>query len=323
MKAVALFSGGLDSLLAVKIIEKQGINVIPITFISHFFSAEKPVNSAIANDLDIEVIDFAKKHYKIIKSPEHGYGRGMNPCLDCHALMISEAKNFSDRIGGKFLISGEVLGQRPMSQTKSAISTIDEVTGLGDITLRPLSAGLLSPTLPERNGWVDREKLYDIQGRSRKRQLNLAGEFSIKEYSSPASGCILTDEVYSRRLHLAMKICGIKESMIGLTFIGRHFRLNESLLIVTRDEEESIEMKEIVSDTIEIVDRKGPTAVMIECCGNFSSQTEVDEDDDRILAAGILVRYTCEESADVEFPDGRVLRAEPLGKFDTEKLLIQ
>ncbi|MEA1913131.1 MAG: hypothetical protein U9N06_04765 [candidate division WOR-3 bacterium] len=322
MKAASLFSGGLDSLLSVKIIQFQGIEVIPITFVSHFFGAENARKCAKANGLNLVIKDLSHKHFEVVLNPKFGYGRGMNPCMDCHALMIKEAFNFSREIGGEFIITGEVLSQRPKSQTMEGLVGVDKLTALGDITLRPLSSKLLPPTRPEREGIIDREKLYGISGRSRKKQIELSVEFGVSEFTSPAGGCILTDEVFSKRLSLAVRFCEFSESLVDLIGIGRHFRLNHSLFIVSRNEDEERKLRDNGGALFELVGCVGPIGLLFECGKEFRGQQVVPIENDPLLAARILARYAGNDFKGVRRPSGETIVVEPLDKFTTEKLLI-
>ena len=323
MKAVALFSGGLDSLLSVRIVESQGIDVIPVSFISHFFDDEKARKNATANNLDLITIDISHKHFEILLHPQYGYGKGINPCVDCHALMIKEAYSYMNEIGGVFLITGEVLGQRPKSQTKENLNSVDKLTELGDITLRPLSAKLLKPTWPERVDIIDRDKLYGVSGRSREVQIELTRKFGITEYGSPGGGCLLTSEVISKRLYIAIKECDIDESLINLMLIGRHFRLNESIFIVSRNQREGEILRKYGSALFELLDVKGPSGKLFMCFEGFNGQVEISEEDDLLLAARILARYAGNGSVKVQLPDFNIITVEPMDKFLCEKLLIR
>ncbi|MGB6371043.1 MAG: tRNA 4-thiouridine(8) synthase ThiI, partial [Atribacterota bacterium] len=200
IKAVALFSGGLDSILAVKLIQEQGIEVRGVNFKTPFFVLDKTF-AAIKNlDINLEIIDITEELLKILKKPKYGFGKNMNPCIDCHALMFKKAGEYMNKIGASFILSGEVLGERPMSQNRNSLSIIERESGFEGKILRPLSALLLMETIPEKGGLVDRNKLLDISGRSRKRQMKLADEMGIKDYPSPAGGCKLTEPAFSKRL---------------------------------------------------------------------------------------------------------------------------
>ena len=200
IKAVALFSGGLDSILAVKLIQKQGIEVKGVNFITPFFGVEKTCLTIKNLDMDLEIIDITQELLKILRNPKHGLGKNMNPCIDCHTLMFKKAGEYMTRIGASFILSGEVLGERPMSQNRNSLSIIERESEFEGRILRPLSALLLAETIPEKKGLVNRNKLLDISGRSRKRQMKLAVEMGIEDYPSPAGGCKLTEPIFARRL---------------------------------------------------------------------------------------------------------------------------
>jgi len=224
VKALVLFSGGLDSLLAAKILEKQGIDVTALTFVSYFFDAEQAKKSAVANEIKLRIEHFPEKHLKIVKNPCYGYGAGMNPCIDCHLLMLKQAKILARDGKYDFIATGEVLGQRPMSQNREALKLIEKKAGLSGKILRPLSAKALPITQMEKSSLVERSKLFGFRGRSRKPQMELADKYAIKKYPSPAGGCILTDKEYSKKLQELLKnIKSVKPNDIKLLRIGRHF----------------------------------------------------------------------------------------------------
>lgn len=287
MKALSLFSGGLDSILSVKIIEEQGIDVIGIFFETSFFSSEKASQSAYYIGLPLQVIDITDRLLPIVLSPQHGYGKGLNPCIDCHQLMFKIAGETLKKEGADFIISGEVLGQRPMSQNLRSLSLISHDSGFKDLILRPLSAKRLPETLPEIKGWVMRERLLGLSGRSRKPQIELAKKFGIKEYPAPAGGCLLTEVVFSRRLKdLISRDPKFSRRDIELLKWGRHFRINEGTkIVVGRDQKENgmiTSLREDV-DTVLIVESfPGPTVLVT---GELSSE-EIK------LAASITVSYS-------------------------------
>ncbi|MEJ2568461.1 MAG: hypothetical protein P8Z50_06280, partial [candidate division WOR-3 bacterium] len=210
MKAVSLFSGGLDSILAVKIIQNQGIDVTAFHFVLPFnyIKNKKQINvvkTAQELNIPIEIIPGEKDYIEIVKSPKYGYGKNMNPCIDCKIFIMKKAFSFMKKIGASFLFSGEVIGQRPMSQRKKVLEMIVKESGADGFLLRPLSAKLLPHTIPEEKGWVKREYLCDFEGRSRKPQIKLAKKLGVTEYPSPAGGCLLTDFDFSIRLKDAFK----------------------------------------------------------------------------------------------------------------------
>ncbi|MCW8959897.1 MAG: tRNA (5-methylaminomethyl-2-thiouridylate)-methyltransferase, partial [Gammaproteobacteria bacterium] len=259
-KAVALISGGLDSLLAAKVILEQGIHVEGINFFTGFCveghthairkrdKARPKRNNALwsAEQLGIKlhIIDIVEEYKDVLLNPKHGYGANMNPCLDCKIFMVHKALEWAQKNGFDFIITGEVIGQRPMSQRKETMPVVARESGAEDRLLRPLCAKNLPPTLPEREGWVDREKLYNFSGRNRKPQMALAKQFGFEDYASPAGGCcFLTDEAYSRKLIDLWKGRGNREyemDDIMLLKVGRHIRpAPHYKLIVSREEGEN------------------------------------------------------------------------------------
>ena len=248
IKAVGLLSGGLDSTLAAKLILEQGIDVHAINFTSPFCTCTPKTAGCSAVVTAVKTLggiplkrEAMKDEYlEMVQHPLHGYGKGMNPCIDCRIMKIKKAGEFMRKIGASFLFTGEVLGQRPMSQHKRAISIIDRESGLKGYILRPLSATHFEPTVPELEGWVNREKLLGITGRSRKPQMALAAQKDISDYPCPAGGCLLTDKHFSKKMRDYLKFTdrpSIKD--IPLLKVGRHFRLaGGDKLIVARDEKE-------------------------------------------------------------------------------------
>lgn len=204
-KALLLFSGGLDSILTAKILLAQKIKVTPLCFKSYFFDWELAKKSVKRLRLKLKVLDFSKEHLKIVKKPKYGHGKGMNPCIDCHFLMIKKAKEIMKKEKYDFIATGEVLGQRPFSQNKKIFQLIERRTNLKGLILRPLSAKLLPKTLAEERRIIKREKLFNFQGKSRTPQLLLAKKLKIKKFPSPAGGCILTDFDYSKKLRALFK----------------------------------------------------------------------------------------------------------------------
>lgn len=226
IRALGLFSGGLDSTLAAAVLYAQGVQVTLITFVTPFYGAERAKESAAHLGLPHRVKDIYEKFLPLIYTPPHGFGRGHNPCLDCHILMLREAAAVMEAEGFDFLFTGEVLGQRPMSQHRGALNLVARESGYPDLVLRPLSAKKLTPTRPELLGWVDREKLLDISGRSRKRQMALAPQYGITKYPAPAGGCLLTDPGYAARLkELLVRQPQVARKDLELLKWGRHFRL--------------------------------------------------------------------------------------------------
>ena len=248
VKAVGLLSGGLDSTLATKLLLEQGIEVHAINFVSPFCTCT-PKSAGCASILtavkqlgDIPLIRIAlgDEYLNMVKNPKHGYGKGMNPCIDCRSMKIRKAAEFMREIDAQFLFTGEVLGQRPMSQHRRAIAIIDKESGIPGLILRPLSAHHFSPTLAEKNGWVNRECLLSINGRSRKPQIALASQKGINDYRCPAGGCLLTDANFAARMKdYFAHIDKPSIADMPLLKVGRHFRLeNGDKIVVARDEKE-------------------------------------------------------------------------------------
>lgn len=234
MKALSLFSGGLDSMLATKIVMDLGVEVLALNFISHFFGKTKQVfESAKAINVKLEFINFSPEHLKLIEQPQYGFGKNMNPCIDCHGLMLRKCNDLLESYKADFVITGEVLGQRPMSQTEKPLKIVHNLSDLNGLLLRPLSAKLLQPSIPEINGWVDREKLYGISGRGRKIQYELAEKYGIKNVPSPAGGCLLTDRNYSEKLKQIRKDNYLYDvALLEAMKFGRVFRIKECCYVV-------------------------------------------------------------------------------------------
>jgi tRNA-specific 2-thiouridylase len=243
MRAVLLSSGGLDSSIAYALMREWGVEIFPLHVTHSFLSVKN-----LPQIPDLKIINVAEKFVTIVKNPQHGYGKNLNPCIDCRILMLKEAKQYLTEVGGDFLVTGEVLGQRPMSQRLEALMLIDRDADCEGLVVRPLSGGLLPPTTAEKNGWIDRDKLLKIKGRSRKFELELAKEKNIEQFFSPSGGCLLTDPAFSRRLADLMRYQGtLKVSDIELLKIGRHFRLSpEAKLIVGRFENENKMIEEMM-----------------------------------------------------------------------------
>lgn len=292
-KALAMVSGGLDSILAAKLIKDQGIEVIGICFKSYFFNEENAKKMVKQIDIPLEVIDFSEEHFKMVKNPKHGYGKNMNPCIDCHAMMMRYCGQLLEKFNADFIITGEVLNQRPMSQNRSALDKVKNESGIGGKILRPLCAKNLPPTEMEEKGLVNRENLLDIQGRNRKVQMELAEKWNIVEYPSPAGGCKLTEPNYSKRLKdLLHHKEDVRDRDLELLKIGRHFRVGaNSKIISTRTAAEAEVLKKLLtkSDTIFLAaDFKGsmviitgePTEEDIELAGKVTARYSKGKDEE-------------------------------------------
>ena len=243
VKVLVMFSGGLDSILATKLILNQGIEVEALNFSGFFCSCKAgqgTVDSAKNLGVPITIVNVGNAYLKMLRNPKHGYGKNMNPCVDCKIFMLKEAKKHADAIGASFIFTGEVLDERPMSQYFRALQIIEEESGLKGRLLRPLSAKLLPATVAEKKGLVDRDKLLGFRGRSRKPQIKLAAEFGIKHFPSPAGGCLLTEAEFANRLRDLFKFRKrVSVADVALLRVGRHFRFGENKIIVGRNEREN------------------------------------------------------------------------------------
>ena len=283
--ALALFSGGLDSVLAVVWMRRLGHRVHPVCFSAPYITADRAVESARANGLELTVVNISEAHLKMLADPVHGFGKNHNPCIDCHGLMFAEAAKLLPRFGADFLISGEVLGQRPMSQRRNALQAVDKLSGHASLIVRPLSQKLLPDTLPITEGWVDKSQLLDLSGRGRSRQIALAGELGLS-YPAPGGGCLLTDRNFSLRLRELIASGQDSESNIRLLRWGRHFRLGPQLkFIVGRDQADNagLEAEDIPGLWFLLRDVEGPLGLL----------THPDPPSELIsLAASILLYYS-------------------------------
>lgn len=232
VKALGLCSGGLDSMLAGLVLRKQGIDVVWVTFETPFFSSAKARKASKTTGIPLIIRDITDCYLPMLKNPRVGYGQNMNPCMDCHALMFRIAGGMMAEVGADFLFSGEVLGQRPMSQTRNSLRYVEKNSGYDGLILRPLSAKNLSVTRMEEKGLVDRERLHDFSGRSRKPQISLAELFGIKEYPTPAGGCLLTDVGYSKRLKDLFDHTDPERTDLELLKYGRHIRLSPIVKVI-------------------------------------------------------------------------------------------
>ncbi|MDD3475562.1 MAG: 7-cyano-7-deazaguanine synthase [Sulfurimonas sp.] len=299
MKAIALFSGGLDSTLALKLIIDQGIEVLAVNINTGFGSTkdrlEHMQNMCAQVGAELKIIDIESEYLQdVLFDPKHGYGKNFNPCIDCHAKMFAVAKRVMESEGASFLISGEVLGQRPMSQNKDAMQTVLNESNCDGLLLRPLSAKALAPTLAEINGWVDREKLEGIVGRSRDRQLELVAEIGLEDFESPGGGCLLTDENFAKKMLDFIKYDKFEVKDIPVMKFGRHLRLPDGAkLVVGRNKDENLHLQNIDSQKynhVKTVALPGPHSLLSK------NATKAD----RELAAKIILTY-CKTKEDTEY----------------------
>ncbi len=269
----------------------QGIEVVTVKFTSPFCNCDsggKCHAASIAHELGIDLINVAKgeDYLEVVKHPKHGRGSGMNACIDCRIYMLKKAKIIAEEIDAQFMFTGEVLGQRPMSQHRKALKIIDRETGLEGKLLRPLSAKLFPPTEAERMGWVDREKLLAISGRGRKPQIELAEEIGIAEYPCPAGGCLLTSKEFAAKLRDLLVINPDRLTMrdIAILKVGRHFRVNGYKVIIGRNQRENEVLKSLLNDEMDLLEPlevKGPACLV-----------EGHEQETLREAASILARYS-------------------------------
>ena len=345
VKAVGLLSGGLDSTLATRIMQMLGVDVVAVNFFTGFCISEHRRRFArkrdgtgygrhealrAGSDLGVEVrlVDISDGYLEVLTNPRFGYGSAMNPCIDCRIYMLKRAKEIMAEEGARFVFTGEVLGQRPMSQHMKALRLIERESGLEGYLVRPLSAKILPVTVPEREGWIDRDRLYGFHGRSRRdQQMKLAEELGIEEYPQPAGGCcFLTDQNYARRLrdlfdHKGRERLTLEEVVV--LKVGRHFRLpGGAKVVIGRNREENDFLAGYASgrSTLEVVDYPGPLTLL---------EGDVDQDDLERAAAmtagysdgsahrEVEVRYTA-----VGAKGEVILRVEPLPPERAREWLI-
>ena len=291
MKAIALFSGGLDSTLAMKLIIDQGVEVLAINVSTGFGSTkdrrEHMENMCRQVGAELKIVDIQNEYLQdVLFTPKHGYGKHFNPCIDCHAKMFAVAKRIMEAEGASFLISGEVMGQRPMSQNKDALQTVLNESNCEGLLLRPMSAQKLVPTIAEENGWVDRSRLEGIVGRSRDRQLELAKEIGLENFESPGGGCLLTDDNFGKKMFDFIKYDTFEVRDIPVMKYGRHFRLSDGAkLVIGRNQEENERLQEIVNEKYHHVKTVG-----IPCPHSLLSKSASESDKD--LATKAILSYT-------------------------------
>lgn len=330
-RAIALYSGGLDSTLAILAVMRQGIEVTAVTFLTHFgcdisdrsSCSRNPFAAAGKFGFEVKLCHLADKFIEIVKNPKFGHGKNMNPCMDCRVLMLREAHEFMRMTNAEFLITGEVLGQRPMSQRRDALHIIDREAGLKGLVLRPLSAQLMNPTVPEDQGIIKRELLYGFSGRSRKPQIALAAEFGLTEYPAPAGGCLLTEPNYSHRLRELLTydpIPSVEE--LSLLRLGRHFRLSpDCYVVVGRNRTENESLAGIAGDSgtrLRVRGHGSPLALVRGDAGNEQIMT----------AAALCARYSDAKglpAVEVSVFDGRnrfLLNVVPANDADIERYIV-
>lgn len=341
-KALALISGGLDSLLATRVIQEQGIHVEGVNFFTGFCveghthairqkDKDKPKRnnalwSAERLGIKLHIVDIVEEYKDVVFNPKHGYGSNLNPCLDCKIFMVKKAHEWIEKNDYDFVITGEVIGQRPKSQRKATMPVIQEESGIHDRLLRPLCAKNLPETLPEREGWVNRSQLYDFHGRSRKPQMALAQKFGFEDYAQPAGGCcFLTDEQYSVKLSDMWQSRGEKRyelDDIMLLKVGRHVRPKANFkLIIAREAGETKFMRGYR--------KQYPSLVITSHGGPWTLIDGELSEDDLMLSAQIAARYSQGRDAEqVDFDyintngDVRQLSVRPMHPDDIDKAWV-
>lgn len=296
-KAIALLSGGLDSTLAVKLMIEQGIEVHALNFTSAFCTCtsngaqeagckSEAARVAVEFGIPIKTLYKGLEYMEIVRMPRHGYGKGINPCVDCRIYMFKAAKKYMEEIGASFIITGEVLGQRPMSQRRDAFRVIERESGLEGLILRPLCAQHLEPTRPEIEGLVDRSRLPAIEGRSRKEQMALAGDLGVNDYPCPSGGCLLTDKIFSKKVKdLLDNKKELTKKDLSILRAGRHFRFNGVKVVVGRNEADNERLKSLIQSgetLVEPIDFPGPVAIVASKKSNGALQ----------FAAGLILKYS-------------------------------
>jgi len=329
-KCVALLSGGLDSILAIRVLQEQGIEIEAVNYVIKF-AACIPTNGENAATkaakllgVPIKVVDITEEYLSVLQNPKHGYGANINPCIDCKIFMLGKAKKYMEEVGASFLVTGEVLGERPMSQRRDALAIIERDAGVRGILLRPLSARILDATIPENEGVVDRKRLLDIKGRSRRPQMALAKKFGISEYPNPAGGCLLTDPGFARRVKDLMEHKEFNTANLTFLTTGRHFRLAPGVkLAIGRDKEENDTLETHVGPddiSLRLEEHQGPLGVLRGAA-----------DKESVLLAARLVAYHTklrnEPKLKVEYWKGNagaksVVTVKPASLEEVEKLRL-
>ena len=332
MKAIALLSGGLDSTLATKIVLDLGIELEALNFLTVFCTCTTRGETCLASQkavsalgIPLKVLNVSEEYLHVVKNPKHGYGSNMNPCIDCRIFMMKKAKAYMEEIGASFIVTGEVLGERPMSQRRDSMRLIEKEAGLDGLILRPLSAKLLPASIPEKEGWVDREKLLKIQGRSRKPQIQLADHYGLRDYPCPAGGCLLTDPGFAKRIRdLMHHHSDFTLNDVHLLKMGRHFRLSPRLkLVVGRNEEENQKIQTFSEEgdiLLKLFRFPGPLSLLrgeagereIEQAGSITARYSKAKDLEK-------VEVICKKAKE----DGdRSLSVTPLPEKEIEELMI-
>ncbi len=306
IKALSLFSGGLDSILATRVVMEQGVEVEAIQFVTPFFNYDilddieaHKLQMHAQYGINVEVEDISVGYLQLLHNPTHGFGKNFNPCIDCKIMMFTRAKELLAEKGASFLISGEVLGQRPMSQRRDTMNVIERDSGTKSILLRPLCAQLMKETEAEAEGLVDRRKLLRMSGRSRSPQLALAKNFGITDFPTPAGGCTLADPILSKRIARLYSFDSVVKSAeitvpdIRVLLVGRQFVLpGGGWLIIGRDEKDNFRLEKLAQAedaVLQMEEWPGPLAVLKKAGSQYPDQEKLQRD--LALAAALVVRY--------------------------------
>lgn len=319
VKALSLFSGGLDSILATRVVMAQGVEVTAVKFVSPFFNYDilddvEGYKQEVQKKYGINamVVDISEEYLEMLRQPVYGFGKNFNPCVDCKIFMVSKAKQMLAELGASFIITGEVLGQRPMSQRRDTLNVISRDSESRSILLRPLCAKLMTPTLAEEEGWVDRDKLLNFSGRGRSRQIALAEEFGITDFPAPAGGCTLADPILSRRIQnfyndgFVVKSSEMTVTDILLLLVGRQFLLpGGGWLMLGRDVKDNKKLSSLAEEgdaVLRMEHRPGPVALLRRASTFYADPADLEKDLE--LAAGLVVRYG--KKVDGELPEADV-----------------
>lgn len=331
MKALALLSGGLDSTLALRVMLEQGIEIEVLNFSTIFCTCNKKGGCSnfaqkITQELGVpmRIFSLSEEYLEVVKHPRYGYGKNLNPCMDCRIFFFKNAKEYMEKAGAAFIITGEVLGQRPMSQHRQALKIIERESGLAGLVLRPLSAKVLEPSIPEKEGWVNRDKLLAITGRSRKEQISLAEKYRLHDYPCPAGGCLLTDPNFAVRLKdLMMLKPDFTVKDVTLLKWGRYLKVSPiSRMVVGRNEKEN--------KILEGLFHEGNTIMLSEeVPGPVSIFWGNGDGDDLITAARITAGFSDQKVSSVEIKylvfgedSWKSLKVFPLDQDNIHELLI-
>jgi tRNA-specific 2-thiouridylase len=295
IKAVGLLSSGIDSALAIRLVKEQGIEVVAVNLVLPFADDREDYAARLARQLDVPLIriEAGEDYIELVRRPRHGYGSGMNPCIDCRIYMLKRAWEVAEGMGARFLVTGDVLGERPMTQHRAALELEERESGLQGLVLRPLSARLLPETVPEGEGWVDREKLLAIKGRRRTPQLELARRYGITGFRTPGGGCLLTNKEFSARLKSLFHMQEMVSARdVQLLKIGRHFFHQGAHIIVGRNERENRLLLELERPEDYVLEAKGYAGPVTLLRG--SKVPEAVE-----FAASLTARYSDAPSGEV------------------------